>query len=513
MRTATSDTAEQRSVGLRSSSHRRTVAQPKSNLKSKPSQPLRAPQPMASTPVIPATPPLSAPQPRGAAPRVVPLRAPQPFSNTPEANLDGTEGGFIIRTTSITSSGNYSNISNNPSRKRGSRHSSSKRRFSQCDTHRDQHQRSSSSTITSQDYQRDFYQDRQRRSSSSTITSQDIESSCESSYDGSNTEQHSTGNSNTMEPENDAGAQPLHGNVIRRPSLTVSRAEAQKMPYAATVAHVGSGATAKTTESSFHSVASNHSPLYNNSNGNSVSNSNSNQEIMRKNSYKKKYPPLSRSFKTMSFSGDITSSSRIKRSASMNHDEENNNNSQRGKRSSSTTDGRISSTSFSMEMQLPGSREISKEFSLVANVIDEAQLETEFIERMKKRMVEAVEIRPSHTEDEEDPHTTINSSSSKSNNNSNSRSSSSNNGESSSHRESTPNGDGNDGGGTASGIGDASGNKMTTSEKARLREKKRMKRCVCAWIGFVMAIAVLAAVLVLFLKFSKVSQNLVTDDP
>ena len=168
-----------------------------------------------------------------------------------------------------------------------------------------------------------------------------------------------------------------------------------------------------------------------------------------------------------------------------------------------------------MEMQLPGSREISKEFSLVANVIDEAQLEAEFTERMKKRMVEAVEIRPSHTEDEENPHTTSNSSSSKSNHNSNSnsRSSISNNGESSNHRESTPNGDGNDGGGSASETWEASGNKMTTSEKARLREKKRMKRCVCAWIGFVMAIAVLAAVLVLFLKFSKVSQNLVTDDP
>ena len=97
----------------------------------------------------------------------------------------------------------------------------------------------------------------------------------------------------------------------------------------------------------------------------------------------------------------------------MDPDEENNNNAQKGtkmdtKRSLTTTEGRMSSTSFSIEM-LPGSREISKEFSLVANVVDEAQLETEFIERMKKRMVEAVEIRSSHTEDEENPQTSSNS--------------------------------------------------------------------------------------------------------
>jgi cobalamin biosynthesis Mg chelatase CobN len=184
----------------------------------------------------------------------------------------------------------------------------------------------------------------------------------------------------------------------------------------------------------------------------------------------------------------------------MNHDEKNKNNSQRGKRSSSTTDGRISSSSFSMEMLLGGSREISKEFSLVANVIDETQLEAEFTERMKKRMVEAVEIRPSHTDDEENPQTT---SSNSSCSNSNSHINNSNNGENSIQRESV----------SASGtVGEASGKKMTSREKARLREKKRRKRCVCAWIGFFMAIAVLAAVLVLFLKFSKMSQNGVTDD-
>jgi hypothetical protein len=462
MRTATSDTVE-RGVGLRTPS-RRARPGPSS---------LRAPQPNASTPVIPA-PPLSVPHPEEAL-LVVPLCAPQPFSNAPEADLDGTERGFI-RTSSITSSGNcynnnnYSNRMNNLSRKRGSTHSNSNRRFNQ----------------------RDIHLDRQRGSSSSTITSQDSEISC----DGS-TEQHSTSNSNTMEPENDAGAQPLHRNVVRRPSFTVSRAEASKMPYA-TVAHVGSGSTAQTTEISFHSVASNHGPLHN------TDNSISNQEIRRKNSYKKTYPPLSRTFKT-SFAGDIISSSRTRRSASMDPDEENNNNAQKGtkmdtKRSLTTTEGRMSSTSFSIEM-LPGSREISKEFSLVANVVDEAQLETEFIERMKKRMVEAVEIRSSHTEDEENPQTS-----------SNSRSNSSNNGESSSHRESTPDGDGNDGSGSASGTEEAPKKNMTSREKARLRKRKRLKRCVCAWVGFFMACAVLAAVLVLFLKFSKLSQNLITDD-
>eukprot|EP00533_Pseudo-nitzschia_delicatissima_P005675 CAMPEP_0116083782 /NCGR_PEP_ID=MMETSP0327-20121206/3459_1 /TAXON_ID=44447 /ORGANISM="Pseudo-nitzschia delicatissima, Strain B596" /LENGTH=416 /DNA_ID=CAMNT_0003574697 /DNA_START=37 /DNA_END=1291 /DNA_ORIENTATION=- len=307
--------------------------------------PLRAPQPDVATPVKPA-PHLSAPQPKEAT-VAKPLCAPQPFSNGPGADIDGTERRYKRKT----------RVSSNHRRKSGSSsNSSNSKRRSSRRVHRE------------------------RKNSTTSRTSR--------------TSKCSFGSGNTMEPDDDAGAQPLQGNIVRKPSFVASLAEASNVPYAA-VAVVGSNSTAQTTETSFdQSAISNNRPLhYNNSRTIPAT-------VTQQSSYRRKFPPHSWASKT-SFTGEIVSSSRPRMSSVTNTDD-GYRTVQQGRistsaRSGTTTEDRFSSTSFSMEMGYPDSRE----FSIVASVVDEAQLEAEFAERMKSRIVEAVEVRPSITGDEE----------------------------------------------------------------------------------------------------------------
>ena len=424
---------------------------------SKMARPLRAPQPDVSTPLGPV-PSLSAPQPKEATP-TKPLCAPQPFSNAPEADVDGTERRFK-RTARVSNSGSRHR------RKSGSSNASNKKRSSKR-IHRDRRQSNSG-----------------RKSKASPKSS------------------------NTMEPEHDSGAQPLHGNAIRKPSFIASMAEASNVPYAS-VALVGSISTAKTaTETSFdHSSISNNAPLHNNNS----SNSSSNQEtIARQKPYPRKYPSLSRISKT-SFTGDIATVSRTRVASSTDTDEANNN-AQQGRistsarismsgRSGTSTEDRFSSTSFSMDMGYPGSRE-SREFSIVANVVDEAQLEAEFAERMKSRIVEAVEIRPSLTGDEENPrisntYSYTNNRISNAHSNSHSGSGiheSSSNHENSSHHDS----DGND-----EEEPQREKKPRPSRDLIHCMQQKRTIRCVASWTGFFVAIIILVVVLVVFLRVSR----------
>ncbi len=398
--------------------------------------PLRAPQPVVSTPIIPA-PHLSAPQPKEST-MVKPLCAPQPFSNGPGADIDGTERRYKRKT----------RVSSSRSRRSGSSSNSSKSK------------RRSSKRIH-----------RQRKNSTTSRTSR--------------TSKCSFGSGNTMEPEDDAGAQPLHGNVVRKPSFVVSLAEASNVPYAA-VALVGSNSVS--TETSYNQGAvSNNGPL-NHNNSSAVPGA-----VARQGSYRRKFPPHSRASKS-SFAGEIITSSRPRMSATSTDDGYRN--VQQGRISTSamsggTTEDRISSASFSMEMGYPESAEISREFSIVAYSVDEAQLEAEFEERMKSRIVEAVEVRPS---DDDGPR------------NSNSQSGSSDNDYSRHNENHQPE--------SALEVdrNDVEGSPQESSptsprDRVRLRQRKQTIRGIVGWTAFFLIVSILIVVLVIFFRTSRSSRG------
>uniref|UniRef100_A0A7S0UKJ2 Uncharacterized protein n=1 Tax=Pseudo-nitzschia delicatissima TaxID=44447 RepID=A0A7S0UKJ2_9STRA len=174
-------------------------------------------------------------------------------------------------------------------------------------------------------------------------------------------------------------------------------------------------------------------------------------------------------------------------------------------RSGTTTEDRFSSTSFSMEMGYPDSREISREFSIVASVVDEAQLEAEFVERMKSRIVEAVEIRPSITGDEEGTRSR-NSYRHIDNNRGVSNSHSGSNSNSSDQEvvnvESAPEGDGND-------IDASPGEETQTpspTHLVRIKQRKQTIQGIVACTGIFLVIAILVVVLVLVFRASRSSK-------
>lgn len=386
----------------------------------------------------------------------IPLNAPQPFSNAPEADFDAIERRFV-RTTSI----------GNP------RVGSGKRKFNR------------------RIHQRD------RRLSSTSRTSK-------GGSMGSN-----TSSSNNMEPENDVGALPLSGNVVRKPSFAVSDEEVAKMPYAS-VAVVGSNSTRTTAVSNEESTQSHHGPLHINNNLNTIST----LEKARQISYQKKFAQVSRVSKT-SFAGDIVSSTRSRRKTSNVDAEKDKPVIAKGKMaarmSDLTTEGRFSSTSFSLEV-MPDSREISQEFNVVADVVDEAQLEAEFERRLKSRIVEAVEIRPTHTTDEENPHNndhnsyTNNSYSNFGRNrtlaSSSSKASSRNGGSCRDESSESQTPEWNASGGSAE-----EAETPTPQELAKLRQRRRTIRCIVSWTGFLLVSGILIAVLVVFLRFSELTKK------
>jgi len=294
-----------------------------------------------------------------------------------------------------------------------------------------------------------------------------------------------------MEPEDDAGAQPLQGNVVRKPSFVASLAEASNVPYAA-VAVVGSNSTSQGTETSNdQGAASSNGPIHYNNNYNSSSAKPG--AVARQGSYRRKFPPHSRSSKT-SFTGEIITASRPRMSATSTDDGYRN--VQQGRistsaRSGTTTEDRFSSASFSMEMGYPESREISKEFSIVAYSVDEAQLEAEFEERMKSRIVEAVEIRPS---DDEGPLS------------SNSQSGSSANDSSSDHQdyqqESALQVDRNDIEGAP-----VESSPPSPRDRVRLTQRKRTILGIVGWTSFFVIVTILVVVLVVFFRASRSSSR------
>lgn len=295
----------------------------------------------------------------------------------------------------------------------------------------------------------------------------------------------SASSSNNMEPENDAGAQPLRGNIVRKPSIIASMAEASGMPYAS-VALVGSVSTDKTMETSYEqSVGSR--------NNNSVSNNNiSTLEAHRRTSQQaKKFPPVSRSSK-LSFAGNIISSSKVRRTSSMDPDPDED---EKGPGRISTS-ARISSTEFSINFADLSSRDTS----IVAEVVDEAQIEAEFEERVRSRMVEAVEIRLTNADEENPPNNTSKNNKTSSSVHSSSQSHRSNN---SSHHNIAPDGDG------QSGTQEqAPGKKAATArDLARLRQRSRTIRCIVAWICFFVVSAIFIVLLVVFLRLPNIDTS------
>ena len=310
-----------------------------------PIAPLRAPQPEPASPFF-HLPSLSAPQPKDDQ---------SVLSKAPKTEIEGTERRYERATKH--SSTDQKSVTN-------------KRRVNRRNIRRERQ----ASTI-----------------SRHSITSKGSRSSKASSRSGS------------MEPENDAGAQPLHMNVVRKPSFNVSMAEAEGTPYASVTRFRASDTTAPTLEISYdNSMGSNNFARYNNNNDNHIKNNNfsneniANLEAARLNAKLKKYQP--RTSKMTSFSGDITTSSWVRSSRATSSDPDDDDEPRpplpRISASCSPNEDRISSTSFSAA-DFAGSRGSS----VFAEVVDEAQLEAEFNERLKSRIVEAVEIRPSRCSD------------------------------------------------------------------------------------------------------------------
>jgi len=268
----------------------------------------------------------------------------------------------------------------------------------------------------------------------------------------SNTSKRSRGNisaassSNTNEPENDVGSQPLVRNVVRKPDLVV--------PSAATANPTGSVSTASTHEGSFEqSESSHHGPLHARSNA-------SFEEMLRRKT--QKHNLVTRTAKT-SFTGNITATTRPRRNAT-------NNNSNTSDEQQSVMDGTGT----------------SGDLSLVASVVDEAALEAEFEMRIKSRMVEAVEIVPASNNSNEEYsriyHTTNSSIRNKLRNIYNSRSTI-----------------------TKTDHDDESGSRTnpTFRELARQKQKSETIRYIVAWVPFVIVAAVLVALLVVISRSGK----------
>mmetsp|Transcript_6425 Transcript_6425/g.15908 ORF Transcript_6425/g.15908 Transcript_6425/m.15908 type:complete len:432 (+) Transcript_6425:309-1604(+) len=274
--------------------------------------------------------------------------------------------------------------------------------------------------------------------------------------------------SNTMEPENDAGAQPLHKNVVRKASLNVSMAEAEGTPYASVTRVRDSDTTAPTLEVSYETSTGSNNNLTRSSN---FSNANiANLEAARLNAKLKRYPPRAA---TMTFSGDIatttTSTSRVRSRASPDPDEPSG--PPRGiSAACAPNEDRISSTSFSMA-DFAGSRGSS----VLAEVVDEAQLEAEFNERMKSRIVEAIEIRPSRSAGGDVESRT--------------------------------------GGRPSVGSKESEKRRKTAAELARLKKQRRMIRCVIACITAILMSGLLIAILLILLKNKQTGVQSGGNDP